>query len=855
MANLEKKLISSTIIPNSMYVERNADKQLKDIIRDMGRPAYILVARQMGKTNLLLNAIRNVKGANDIFGYIDLSNRFDTDRECFRNIIDKILDSSYENLKSIAESIYLKREGRQIVAHREHQRELREILSGITGKLIINLDEIDSLTVADYSDKIFAQIRSIYFDRINYQEFERLSYIISGVAEPSDIIKDKSISPFNIGQKILLGDFTSEEFMTLVEKANLSEKLEQDVKQRVFYWTNGNPRLSWEILSEVEDKIINGELVDTSTVDDIVNHSYLTNFDKPPIDHIRLLVEKSAELRDSVISIYYEKTESINSNLKNRLYLAGILGSDYEFGDVRIKNRIVEKCLDLNWLIELGKTSAVSITKANKYYEESDFRKAEEIYTNIIDNKDFSEFERVISNFKLGACYFNLGEDLKAIRCYENKLFDKSDNNALYNEQVFILATSYSRLKQNDESQKFFDKLIEEKNDKFYHLALVGKAKLLEVSNKIDNRDEILRLNKSVIDSGIKAPNLALSEAFYNMANLILSVDKEESYNYFIQSSKSASLLHNIKPLIHALRIKTDNYNDLFDSIINTLKSGEIKLEYEIEPYGLEVSSSDLADLITISHTLGKNEEIEIFINAIKDNCLEEKANLCNIMFEMARAKFQGGDTKSTKYFLYKMLSLERQYTIPIPLFAAYKLLSYIDPTNNDILDNYFSRVQNYTDDIDQIDLVIFQNKIIELINNSEINKAEKYCDLIIEIEGLNTIKSQARLLTILFLKMRCIEGVEEKRQQAIELKEIIDNMDEGDLSLTTINGETLSAVTEEIDAAIFTSVPVRQFVRAGVKYGRNDMVKVKYQDGREENRKYKHVAESLNKGFCKVII
>jgi hypothetical protein len=73
---MKKRLIPSTIIPSHLYVERAADRQLRSVIEDMGRPAYVLVARQMGKTNLLLNARRSLENDQLRFVYLDLSTRF-----------------------------------------------------------------------------------------------------------------------------------------------------------------------------------------------------------------------------------------------------------------------------------------------------------------------------------------------------------------------------------------------------------------------------------------------------------------------------------------------------------------------------------------------------------------------------------------------------------------------------------------------------------------------------------------------------------------------------------------------------------------------------------------------------------
>src|SRR4051794_38027578 len=87
----------STIVPPSLYVKRSADHQLAEIIEEMGRPGYILVARQMGKTNLLLNMKREQEACGKLVYYFDLSNRFDTVRGFFRNVIDVILESLDEH--------------------------------------------------------------------------------------------------------------------------------------------------------------------------------------------------------------------------------------------------------------------------------------------------------------------------------------------------------------------------------------------------------------------------------------------------------------------------------------------------------------------------------------------------------------------------------------------------------------------------------------------------------------------------------------------------------------------------------------------------------------------------------------
>ncbi len=300
---MPKILKPYTIIPPELYVQRDADKQVKNIITDMGRPGYVLVSRQMGKTNLLLNAKRKLETSSDAFVYVDLSNSFDSAKSCFENIIDIAIDTYPEKFSSIKQLLHDRRnELKDTPPHKQHTNEIRILLKELNdGKLVIILDEIDALTKTNYSDQIFSQIRSSYFaSRINYPEFNNLTYLLSGVVEPSEIIKDPKVSPFNIGQKIYLNDFSRNEFEHFLQISQLSLNLE--LRDRIFYWTNGNPRITWDLCSAIENEIKNNEIT-IDNIDSIVNDIYLKSFDKPPIDNIREIVKKDREIRNSIIEI------------------------------------------------------------------------------------------------------------------------------------------------------------------------------------------------------------------------------------------------------------------------------------------------------------------------------------------------------------------------------------------------------------------------------------------------------------------------------------------------------------------------------------------------------------------------
>src|SRR5205823_5672508 len=79
-------------------------------------------------------------------------------------------------------------------------------------RLVIFIDEIDAVRSLPFSaDEFFAAIRECYNRRSEDPEYRRLTFCLLGVATPSDLIRDTRTTPFNIGRRIDLNDFTAEE--------------------------------------------------------------------------------------------------------------------------------------------------------------------------------------------------------------------------------------------------------------------------------------------------------------------------------------------------------------------------------------------------------------------------------------------------------------------------------------------------------------------------------------------------------------------------------------------------------------------------------------------------------------------
>ena len=82
------------------------------------------------------------------------------------------------------------------------------LLTEIAKPIVIFVDEIDSTLSLDFTDDFFVAIRSLYVTRATQPKFGRLSFVLIGVATPGDLIRDARRTPFNIGQRVDLTDFT-----------------------------------------------------------------------------------------------------------------------------------------------------------------------------------------------------------------------------------------------------------------------------------------------------------------------------------------------------------------------------------------------------------------------------------------------------------------------------------------------------------------------------------------------------------------------------------------------------------------------------------------------------------------------
>ena len=354
------------------YVERQADRDLLDGLR-VGEFCYVLTSRQMGKSSLMVRTATKLREDGTRVIALDLTavGQNVTPEQWYDGLLAQI--GRQLRLEDRLESAW--RSNERLGPCQRFFAAIRDvILPQIPAALVIFVDEIDTVRSLPFStDEFFAAIRECYNRRGQDAEFRRLTFCLLGVATPSDLIRDTRTTPFNIGRRIELHDFTEEEAAPLAKGMRHSASNEttsapganvgvqnagvrgaQRLLNRILYWTGGHPYLTQRFCRAIAEEV---QVRGPSGVDRLGEALFFTHRAKERDDNLLFVRDRLLRSETDVPSLLelYLKVrqrepvpDDETSQRVSVLRLSGIVKSAR--GRLVVRNRIYSRVFDRAWV-------------------------------------------------------------------------------------------------------------------------------------------------------------------------------------------------------------------------------------------------------------------------------------------------------------------------------------------------------------------------------------------------------------------------------------------------------------------------------------------------------------------------
>ncbi len=339
------------------YVIREADKELFEKLKN-GDFCYVLNSRQMGKSSLGIRVQHKLESEKIVTAYIDLQDIGRArDWEWYEGIIYILADELSSYLQFDWESWLEKIEALSPVQKLGQfiEKVLLESIDNKTKRIVIFIDEIDYVQNLEFdTDGFFTLIRSCYNSRARKPQYKSLTFCLLGVATPSDLIKEKQLTPFNIGSAITLKGFTLDEVNPLIKGLTTQVNEPKKVMEKILYWTGGQPFLTQRLC----DLVVNQKLLNPNLTE-IVQQNIIENWDAPEQDkqeHLRTIINRilSDETRaDLLLKLYQNilkkgKVTVTNTQEERELQLSGLV---VKKGNVlQVYNPIYARVFNETWI-------------------------------------------------------------------------------------------------------------------------------------------------------------------------------------------------------------------------------------------------------------------------------------------------------------------------------------------------------------------------------------------------------------------------------------------------------------------------------------------------------------------------
>jgi hypothetical protein len=334
---------------SGIYLPRQADEDLLALCQQ-GALSYVLTPRQMGKSSLMINTANRLREEGRHCAIVDLQ-ALGTDCTTaeewylgFLVVIEPYLELETNVVQWWQQHTHLGFTQRMTLFFEQ------VLLAEVLEQVIIFVDEIDSTLSLDFTDDFFAVIRYLFLARAEQEALHRLSFVLIGVATPGDLIRDPQRTPFNVGQRVDLTDFTWSEALPLAAGLGVSGVQAEGVMKEVLDWTGGHPYLTQRLCGALVEA---GDL----SVEQVVHKTFFGQMSEQDsnLQLVRdMLTKKSPDIFET-LTIYQAVRrnrllveDEEQSIIKSHLKLSGIVKREGK--SLKIRNVIYKTVFDDRWI-------------------------------------------------------------------------------------------------------------------------------------------------------------------------------------------------------------------------------------------------------------------------------------------------------------------------------------------------------------------------------------------------------------------------------------------------------------------------------------------------------------------------
>lgn len=351
------------------YIERAADRELLAGLLE-GRLCYVLTSRQMGKSSLMARTALKLqeRGVQTLTLDFSAIGQNLTPAQWYAGLIARV--GQQLRLEDALDDFWDHR--REFGACHRFFAALSDVVlpalaaRGVAGppgapRLVIFVDELDTVRSLPFkSDEFFAAVRELYNRRTAEAGLRGITFCLLGVATPSDLIRDQKITPFNVGTRIELHDFTPREAAPLARGLGgplAAPGQPEQALLRILHWTGGHPYLTQRLCRAVSAAGFQGRITQTD-VDRLCVELFLSTEARERDDNLAFVRERilrSDSDRIGILVLYRDilrhpgrrRLDDLDPALA-QLRLAGIVRA--EAGRMRVRNRIYARVFDLGWV-------------------------------------------------------------------------------------------------------------------------------------------------------------------------------------------------------------------------------------------------------------------------------------------------------------------------------------------------------------------------------------------------------------------------------------------------------------------------------------------------------------------------